>query len=61
MRSGVHGATVTFAARNLSLWKGAYEGPDPEVHSNAFNGTDQADFLQLPQARRYVVRFAFQP
>jgi TonB-linked SusC/RagA family outer membrane protein len=61
VRSGVHGATVTFAGRNLSLWKGAYEGPDPEVHSNAFNGTDQADFLQLPQARRYVVRFAFQP
>jgi len=57
----VRGATLTLAGRNLNLWKRGYQGPDPEIHSNTFSSTDQADFLQLPQARRFVVRFAFQP
>jgi hypothetical protein len=60
-RVRMHSAALTLAGRNLNLWKGAYEGPDPEVHSNAFSSTDQSDFLQLPQARRFVARLTFQP
>jgi TonB-linked SusC/RagA family outer membrane protein len=60
---GAAGASLMLAGRNLGLWT-RYGGGDPEVVTYVSGGGlgefFQADFLTLPQPRRWVVRLNFQ-
>jgi TonB-linked SusC/RagA family outer membrane protein len=62
-RLGATGASLTLAGRNLGLWT-RYGGGDPEVVTYVSGGGlgefFQADFLTLPQPRRWVARLNLQ-
>lgn len=54
-RFKAQGGAITIAGTNLMLWT-AYEGPDPEVLTAITSQFDRADFLTVPNPRRFTVR-----
>jgi len=54
-RTGLGGARVTFAGRNLKTWT-KYKGLDPEIYEQGGTNFSTDEFLSQPHVRYYTVR-----